>query len=73
MGQDKILIGASSDSSLTSLGSHTCLMARSSKVTATLESNISSDNDDEDNEEEGDDFASLFEKSEMFIHAIRKE
>jgi hypothetical protein len=57
MGQDKILIGASSDSSSSSLGSHMCLMARSSKVTPTLEPNISSD-DDEDNEEEDDDFAS---------------
>jgi hypothetical protein len=72
MGQDKILIGASSDSSSSSLGSHTCLMARSSKVTPTLEPNISSDDDDEDNEEEGDDFASLIEKSEMFFHAIHK-
>jgi hypothetical protein len=72
MGQDKILLGSSSDSSSSSLGSHTCLMARSSKVTPTLESNISSDNDDEDNEEEGDDFASLIKKSEMFFHAIRK-
>jgi hypothetical protein len=72
MGQDKILIGASSDSSSSSLGSHTCLMARSSKLTPTLEPNISSDDDYKDNEEEGDDFAFLIEKSEMFFHAIHK-
>jgi hypothetical protein len=71
MGQDKILIRASSYSSSSSLGSHMCLMAWSSKVTPTLEPNISSD-DDEDNEEEDDDFASLIEKSEIFFHAIRK-
>jgi hypothetical protein len=71
LGQDKILIRSSSDSSSSSLGSHTCLMARSSKVTPTLEPNISSD-DDEDNEKEDFDFASLIEKSEMFFHAIRK-
>jgi hypothetical protein len=46
-------------------------MARSSKVTPTLEPNISSD-DDEDIEEEDYDFASLIEKSEMFFHAIHK-
>jgi hypothetical protein len=46
-------------------------MARSSKVTPTLEPSISSD-DGEANEEEDDDFASLIEKSEMFFHAIRK-
>jgi hypothetical protein len=48
-----------------------CPMARSSKVTPTLEPNISG-NDDEDNEEEDDDFSSLIEKSEMFFHAIRR-
>jgi hypothetical protein len=53
MGKDNILIGASSDSSSSYLGSHTCLMARSLKLTPTLEPNISSD-DDEDNKEESD-------------------
>jgi hypothetical protein len=71
MGQDKILIRASSDYSSSSLGSHMCLMARSSKVTPTLEPNISSD-DDQDNEEEDDGFASLIEKSEIFFHTICK-
>jgi hypothetical protein len=71
MGQDKILISASSDSSSSSLGSHMCLMARSLEVTPTLEPNISSD-DDEYNEKEDDDFASLIEKSEMVFHAIRQ-
>jgi hypothetical protein len=52
IGQDKVLIGASSYSSSSSIVSHTCLMTRSSKVTPTLEPNISSDGDDEDNQEE---------------------
>jgi hypothetical protein len=47
-------------------------MARASKVTPTLEPNISSDDENEDNEEEYDDLASLFERSEMFFHDIRK-
>jgi hypothetical protein len=42
-------------------------MARSSKVTPTLEPNISSDDEYEDNEEEDDDLASLVENSEMFF------
>jgi hypothetical protein len=45
IGQDKILIRASSDSYSSSLGSHMCLMHRSSKVTPTLEPNIYSDDD----------------------------
>jgi len=68
MGQDKILIRASSDSSSSSLGSHMCLMARSSKVTPTLEPNISND----DNEEDNDDGVSLSDKGEIVFHAIRK-
>jgi hypothetical protein len=52
--QDKVLIGASSYSSSSSIVSRTCLMARSSKVTPTLESNISSDDvDDEDKKRRG--------------------
>jgi hypothetical protein len=72
IGQHKVLIGASRYSSSSSIVSHTCLMARSSKVTPTLEPNISSDDENEDKEEDEDDLASLFEKSEMFFHAICK-
>ena len=53
IGQDKILNGASiNSSSSSSHGPHLCLMARSS--TPSLESHISSDDEDEDNEEEED-------------------
>jgi hypothetical protein len=75
IGEAIVLIGASSNSSSSSIASQICLMATASKVTPTLEPNISSDEeneDNEDNEEEDDDLASLFEKSEMFFHAIRK-
>jgi hypothetical protein len=73
IGQDMISLGASSIySSSSSITSHIFLMARASKVTPTLEPNISSDDESEDNEEEYDDLASLFEKSEMFFHAIHK-
>jgi hypothetical protein len=49
IGQDKVLIGASSNSSSSSsLGSHICLMARDSKVTPSLEPTISSDHEEED-------------------------
>jgi hypothetical protein len=71
MGQDKILIRASIDSSSSSFGSHMCLMARSSKVTPTLEPNISSDDKNEDNEEDNDG-VSLSDKGEIVFHAIRK-
>jgi hypothetical protein len=66
IGQDMVSRGASSIYSSSSIASHICLMARASKVTATLEPNISSDDENEDNEEE-DYLASLFEKSEMFF------
>jgi hypothetical protein len=72
MGQDKILIRASSDSSSSSFGSHMCLMAMSSKVTPTLEPNISSDDKNEDNEEDNDEGVSLSDKGEIGFHAIRK-
>jgi hypothetical protein len=72
IGQDMVSIGASSHCSSSSIASHICLMARSSKVTPTLETNISSDDENEDNEEEFDDVASLIEKSEMMFHSIRK-
>jgi hypothetical protein len=72
IGQDMGSLGASSIYSSSSIASHICLMARASKVTPILEPNISSDDENEDNEEENDDLASLIEKSEMFFHAIRK-
>jgi hypothetical protein len=65
--QDMVSIGASSNSSSSSIASHICLMARDFKVTPTLEPSISSDDENEDNEEEDDDLASLVEKSEMFF------
>jgi hypothetical protein len=67
-----VSIGASSNSSSSSIASHICLMAMASKVTPTLEPNISSDDENEDIEEEDDDLASLIENSELFFHAIRK-
>jgi hypothetical protein len=66
IGQDMVSIGASSNSSSSSIAFHICLMTRASKVTPTLEPNISSDDENEDNEEGYDDLASLFEKSEFF-------
>jgi hypothetical protein len=69
IGQDKVLIGASSNpSSPSSLGPHICLMARDSKVTPTLEPNLSCDNEEED-----DDVASLETKGEILFHAIGKK
>ena len=75
LGQDKILNGASSNSSLSPpLGSHFCLMARSSKVTPSLDPNIYCESEDDDNEEDyyDDDIASLNKKGEMVSHALRK-
>jgi hypothetical protein len=69
MGQDKVLIGASSiSSSSSSLGSHICLMARDLKVTPSLEPTISSDHEEED-----DYVASLRQKGEIVFHAIGKK
>jgi hypothetical protein len=51
IGQYKVSIGASSNCFISSIASHICLMARSSKVTPTLETNISSDDKNKDNEE----------------------
>jgi hypothetical protein len=69
MGQDKVMIGASSNSSSSSsLGPHICLMARDSKVTATLKPNLSCNDEEED-----DDDASLKKKGEIVFHAIGKK
>jgi hypothetical protein len=51
MGQDKILNGASSNSSLLSHVTHLCLMPRGSKVSPTLEPNTSCVDVDEDNDD----------------------
>ena len=74
LGQDKVLIGASSNSSSSpSIDSHVCLMARASKVTPSLETNIYCDNEDDDSDEDNDDdIASLNKKGEMVFHALRK-
>jgi hypothetical protein len=67
--QDKVLFGPSSNSSASSsLGPNICLMARDSKVTHTLEPNISCDDEEED-----DDVASLKRKGEIVFHAIGKK
>jgi hypothetical protein len=69
MGQDQVLIEDSSNSSSSSsLGPNICLMARDSKVTPTLEPNISCDDEEED-----DDVASLKRKGEIVFHAIGKK
>jgi hypothetical protein len=69
MGQDKVLIEASSNTSSSSyLSPNICLMARDSKVTPTLEPNISCDDKEKD-----DDVASLKSKGEIVFHAIGKK
>ena len=71
IGQDKILNGASINSSSSSYhGPHLCLMARSS--TPSLESHISSDDEDEDNEGEEDRIAYLQDKGEMIYRVLCK-
>ena len=51
LGQDKVLNGASRNSSSSpSLSPHICLMARASKVTPSLGPNIDCENEDDDNE-----------------------
>ncbi|KAK1602282.1 hypothetical protein QYE76_008131 [Lolium multiflorum] len=72
MGQDKILDGASRNSSSSSLhGSYTCLMAKASKVSPSLEPYLSSD--DEDDDMEGLNVASLNKLGESVYHALPKK
>ena len=72
MGQDKILDGASSSSSSSSShGSYTCLMAKASKVSPSLEPYRS--NDDEDDDMEGLNVASLNKLGESVFHALHKK
>ena len=62
MGHDKVLNGASRNSSSPpSLDSHICLMARSSNLS-----------DDEDDGNEEDDIASLNKKGEIVFHTLHK-
>ncbi|KAK1649861.1 hypothetical protein QYE76_067666 [Lolium multiflorum] len=65
IGQDKILKGASSNSSSLSHGSHICLMAKSSTVSPTVEPNIPRGDKDEDEYEEEDWVVSLRDKEEI--------
>jgi hypothetical protein len=54
MGQDNILNGDSSNSSLSSHVTHLCLMDRVSKVSPTLEPNTSCVDVDKDNDDQED-------------------
>ncbi|KAE8811125.1 hypothetical protein D1007_12120 [Hordeum vulgare] len=63
--------------SSSSIVSHFCLMAKATKVSPTLNPNISLDDDDDDNEdddnvEESDNIASLKIKGEMIFKALHK-
>ncbi|KAE8792921.1 hypothetical protein D1007_32423 [Hordeum vulgare] len=71
MEQDVALNDASRDPSSSSIVSHFCLMAKASKVSPTLNPNISHDDDvDEDNDEESDNIASLKLNREIMPIAI---
>src|SRR5215216_5621723 len=73
MEQDVVLNGASRDHTSSSIAF--CLMAKASKVSPTLNPNISCDDiddDDVDNDEENDNVASLKIKGEMVFKALHK-
>lgn len=74
MEQDVVLNGASTDPSSSSIAF--CLMAKASKVSPTLNPNISCDDgksdDDVDYDEENDNVASLKTKGEMIFKALHK-
>ena len=74
MEQDVVLNGASRDPTSSSIVSHFCLMAKASKVSPTLKSDISHDGDDVDNvnDEEDDNIASLKIKGEMIFKSLHK-
>ncbi|KAE8791389.1 hypothetical protein D1007_34219 [Hordeum vulgare] len=77
MEQDVALNNASSDPTSSSIVSHFCLTAKASKVSPTLNPNIShdddvDDNEDEDKDEESDDIASLKIKGEMIFKSLYK-
>ncbi|KAE8815969.1 hypothetical protein D1007_06507 [Hordeum vulgare] len=77
MEQDVALNDASRDPTSSSIVTHFCLMAKASKVSPTLNYNISHDDDvddngDEDNEKESDNIASLKIKGEMIFKSLYK-
>ncbi|KAK1685148.1 hypothetical protein QYE76_045996 [Lolium multiflorum] len=73
IGQDKILKGASSNSSSLSHGPHICLMAKGSTVPPTMEPNISRGDKDEDEYEEDDWVVSLRDKGMSVFKVICKD
>ncbi|KAE8778697.1 40S ribosomal protein S5-1 [Hordeum vulgare] len=75
MDQDVVFNDASRDPTSSSIVSHFCLMDKSSKVSPTLNPDIShddidDDNEDEDDDEESDNIASLKIKGEMIFKAL---
>ncbi|KAE8803842.1 hypothetical protein D1007_20200 [Hordeum vulgare] len=78
MEQDVALNDTSRDPTSSSIVTHYCLMAKASKVSPTLNPNIShhddvDDNEDEDKYEESDDIASLKIKGEMIFKSLYKD
>jgi hypothetical protein len=73
IGQDKILKGASSNSSSLSHGPHICLMAKGSTVPPTMEPNMSRGDKDEDEYEEEDWVVSLRDKGKSVFKVICKD
>ncbi|KAK1650409.1 hypothetical protein QYE76_068214 [Lolium multiflorum] len=73
IGQDKILKGASSNSSSLSHGPHICLMAKGSTVPPTMEPNISRGDKDEDEYEEEDWVVSLRDKGKSVFKVLYKD
>ncbi|KAE8798389.1 hypothetical protein D1007_26249 [Hordeum vulgare] len=72
-----VLNGASRHPTSSSIVSHFCLMAKATKVSPTLNPNIShdddvDDNEDEDNDEENDNIASFKIKGEMIFKSLYK-
>ena len=73
IGQDKILKGASSNSSSLSHGPHICLMAKGSTVPPTMEPNMSRGDKDEDEYEEEDWVVSLRDKGKSVFKVLYKD
>src|SRR5664279_5901740 len=73
MEQDVNLSGASINISSPSTISHFCLMAQASKVSPTLNPNVSNEddvNDNDDDDDDDDNDASLMEKGKMIHHVL---
>ncbi|KAE8794177.1 zinc knuckle family expressed [Hordeum vulgare] len=76
--QDVALNDASRDPTSSSIVTHFCLMAKASKLSPTLNPNISldddddNDNEDDDNDEKSDNIASLKFKGEMIFKSLDK-